>query len=163
MSTRPSFGDIFEIPLPYGCGYGQYLLEENNPKKYCEFVRVFRGVRTARPRDLEVLSQETEQFQSYYPLRWGIKHARVLLIGNAPIPEHLNRIPQLKTYGKFEQKPQGRILSWIIGSGPYPEFIEDSKLTDEQRHMPLAQIISHATLVSRIESGWSQTMSTIDI
>lgn len=163
IGKRPKIGDIFEVAATGGFGYGQYILKYTEPPCWGSFVRVFRGVRAKRPTDWNRLCDEEEQFLVFYPIGSAARSNAVTIVGHGPVPERLKSFPRFKTYGAHEQKPHGRIKSWLFGSGPDVTCIKDEDLTDEQRRMPLCQIITHEVLVDRIESGWTHACNYIDL
>jgi hypothetical protein len=157
MAKRPQFGDIFEIPLLNGYGYGQYLLKHTDPPCYGEFVRIFRGLRSDRLSEWTALNNEPEQFLTFYSLGKAVRDKVVTLVGNADTPDRLKTFPIFKNMGRFDQMPHGRIHTWILGSGMNATILQDSELTPEQRQMPVCQIIGHGLLIQRIESGWTHS------
>ena len=162
MAKRPRSGDIFEIPLPNGFGYGQYLLKHTDPPCYGEFVRVFRGVRSARLNDWISLNNEPEQFLTFYSLGRAVRDGAVTLVGHVDVPARLKAFPQFKSVGRFDQMPHGRIHTWIFGSGMNVTVVQDSELSAEQRQMPIREIIGHGLLIQRLETGWAHSSSFVD-
>jgi len=93
--------------------------------------------------DPSVLADEEERFLALYWLPGAINDSEVEHVGHRDVPT------RFKTWPLFKNHP---ISKWRIWDGVTIET--EDPLKPEHYDLPQFELVSHATLVSRIESGW---------
>jgi hypothetical protein len=151
MAKRPRIGDVFEIPLTHGYGYGQFVLNHREKPVYGPLIRVFEGVFCARPSDLVALANQREQFLTFFPLGAAVARGIVTIVCAAPIPDRLSQFPLFKVYGGINHETR-KATSWYLWDGNQTWRVD--QLTAEQRPLPVKEIINDTLLIERIETGW---------
>lgn len=146
--SKPTVGDLVEIPTPQGFAYAQYTHSE---KLHGHLLRVLPGLFEQRPSDLAKLAAERERFLTFFPLGAALKQGIVVLAGSAPIPPWAVAFPLLRARGGIEPGT-GRVKNWWLWDGKSETRVDE--LSAEQRKLSLAEVMNDTALIDKIVSGW---------
>jgi hypothetical protein len=145
QTIRP--GDVFEIQAADGLAYAQMT---HYHADFGFLVSVLPSFHETRPKDLQAVVDQPEQFRSFYPLDAAVAAKMVHPVGSCDMPEGRRAFPVFRN-GIADRA--GEVAVWWLWDGERQWRAERS--TDELRHLPLEEIINHALLVERLESGWT--------
>jgi hypothetical protein len=139
--TKPTIGDVVEIPLSTGFAYAQYTHEH---EEYGELLRVLPGEFAVRPKDFADLVRDRERYFQFYPLAEAVRHGLVTIAGSEEVPESARQLPL------FRSGERGG--PWWLWDGAREWPVDE--LTPEQRQLSILGIANHKYLIELVETGW---------
>ena len=146
MPRRPKIGDIIEFRVDDSLGYAQFSHWDDN---LGHLLRVFPGIHSERPSDLQALADRDEQFYTFYLLGRGVRSGAVRIVGSASIPNRAQPFPVLRSGGPMGG---GIVAPWFLWDGTR-EWQAES-LTDEVRVLSKKEIVGLPVIVERVKTGW---------
>lgn len=138
---------MVEINVPGGAAYVQVTHEQ---EEFGYLIRALPGLHRSPP-NLGRLVQQSHRWVAFYPVDEAIKRGLVRKIGSYPIPPTARDFPIFLAAGLPDRS--GRVNDWWLWDGRDEKRI--GALRDEQRDLPLREVINHEVLVTRLASGWS--------
>lgn len=150
MTSRARIGDVIEIATSMGLAYVQYSHEN---AEYGSLIRVLPGFFAPRPDDVCAVGQLPETFFTFYPVNAAARRKMISIVGHCQVPASAREFPLMRHASGRD--PVTQEITWWLWDrkGNYASRVE--KLTDEQKHLSVAQISNHAALVEMITSGWT--------
>src|SRR5688572_12842193 len=82
MPKLPKIGDVIEIATSKGLAFAQYT---HQWPRYGGLIRVFDGLFSSRPVNLEMLARRSVQFSTFVPVRAMVNRGIVGIAGNVEI------------------------------------------------------------------------------
>lgn len=140
--TRPTIGDVIEIPTSAGLGYAQY---SHDHASYGELLRVLPGTFDGLPSRLPELVEGVDQFLVFSPLGVAIREGLVRVVATLPVPAHRQAFPVMRS-GGLPGEPR------YLWDGERAVRVRVRR--SSHRRLSHAEIVSHPVLVERIETGW---------
>jgi hypothetical protein len=141
--SRPKLGDIYELRLSKGVAYVQYVLRDAEPMQFGPVIRILPGVFLERIADPNALADQEERFLARYWIPGAVNDGDAVLVGHGEISARFDQWPRFKNHP---------ISKWRIWDSTGVETEDPLKV--EHYDLPLMELVSHPTLVLRIESGW---------
>jgi hypothetical protein len=138
-------GDVFEMDVDDAKAYVQLI---NYHDEYGQLVRVLPGVH--EDGDVESLVGEDDAFLVFFPVDAALKQGILRQVGRYDIPRSRRSFPTFKAPGGITES--GKVLNWWIWDGETERRVDT--LNDEQRDLPVAEIINDTLLRERIKAGW---------
>jgi hypothetical protein len=147
--ARLRIGDVVEVPVSKGLVYAHYT---HRHPEFGALLRVFGDIFTERPSsaDLNTLVRKEPQFITFFPLQAALKHRIVSIAANAEPGEDAKQFPLFRD-GVLNPATK-RVDVWWLWDGEKEWRVGD--LTEEQRKLPMREVINDTLLIERIESGW---------
>jgi len=145
---KPKLGDVLEIPTPRGFAYFQYV---NRDPLYGALIRVLPGCFVKRPQPVSDFVLKPETFFTFFPVSAAVNQGIVAIVANEPIPEAARKMPVMRAAGGIDKG--GKVLNWWILEDERKSMTSD--LSEEQKHLSIAEIVNDTLLVQRIVEGWS--------
>lgn len=147
MAKRIKIGDVVQIPSPRGVGLAHYT---HKHAMYGSVLRVLPGLHDSVPSDLARLVAQRPQFVALFALQAALGQELVDIVGNVEVPEESRRFPLFRAPMRT---PGGGVSAWWLWDGVREWRV--GALTEEQRSLPLREIISLPLLVDRMVAGWT--------
>ena len=152
-------GSIFEIKTARGWNYIQYA----HPSEIgIPLVGVIQEERSSPASSALEIRGFSYRYFVFYQFAEAIKRGDIRFIGVEQIPEEWQEFPILRSPGPTDSN--GKIPFWFIYNVPvtfnYKRLqntdvrFKVSQLTEDQKQLSTTTIISHKTLIERLESGW---------
>lgn len=161
-TKRIKLGAIIEIPVQSGLAYVQYFYKTASSETY---IRVFNEKFQNRPKNFVALANQNEQFITISPIAYDLGDELCRVVGWAPIPERLQKLPLIKQlwgphllpntpyHWRIRDNETGR--SWKVGGETYERHEVGDILPEEYHHLPSNTIMVYESLVDFIECGWT--------
>jgi len=144
-------GDIIEIPTQKGLVYAQYTHEHSESPHFGSLIRVFSDFYDERPEDFNEVAKSQTKFGTFFPLEISVKLKLVTIVANKPIISKSQRFPIFRA--GLRAPKTGRVEVWWFWDGEKEWKV--GEITEDQRKLPIRQIVNYAELVKMIESGWT--------
>jgi hypothetical protein len=148
--AKPRIGDVVEIQTGKGLAYALYTHEH---REYGSLLRVFGRTFSERPDILSSLVVEGPQFETFFPLIAAQRRKIVAIAGTVDVPARLRKFPTFRAPGGISR--DGRVLNWWLWDGEKEWRID--ALNEEQKQLPICEIVNDTLLIERIESGWQSS------
>ena len=145
MAKRPQLGDVFEVKTSKGLAYIQFSIWNT---EWGYLVRVLPGFFDSQP-DLESLVSGRECYVAFVTLNLAIRYGEVQFARRCLVPDNAKRL----TLFRSGNSGSGRIRSWWLWDGT--SSWEVGTLREEQRNLPLKELVTGPALIARLESGWT--------
>jgi len=146
-AKRAKIGDLLEIPTAKGLAYAQYT---HKHEKYGPLLRVFHGLHSSQPEDLNLVPQQKVLFSTFCHVPSAINQGFMSIVKSLPLGEVLEGFPVFRS-GLVE--PNRRVNKWWFWDGEKSWPV--GKISESQKSMPLKEIVTASMLVYRIEHGWT--------
>ena len=143
--ARP--GDILEVSTPRGLAYVHYNARD---PEYGDGIRVLPGFFTTRPADFTALASSPEAYFTFYPVGAAVSQGLVEIVARVPVQPGQGLPAVYRRAGA--RRPEGGVLAWLICEGKKETLVRE--LSEEQRHLPIARIWMHDTLISYLTEEW---------
>ena len=147
---RPRIGDIVEFITPNGYAYAQYTHKHDKPPYWGPLIRILPGIYESPLTDFAQLVQDNERFFIFYPLGAAVSQGLAKIVGHEEVPERYRAFPIFKS--GTPEKNTRKVVTWWLWDGEKEWCV--GTLKPEQYDLPLAEIVGHPILLSRIMSGW---------
>jgi hypothetical protein len=148
VARRIKIGDVVEIPTEKGLAYAQFTHKE---PQWGSLLRVLPGLFTGRPTALVDLVREKPVFLSFFPLQTAVNRKIFEIVANCPIPPDAAQFPLFRAPGWTDKS--GKVLDWWLWDGQKSWQI--GNLTEEQKRLPIKEVINDTLLIERIQDGWT--------
>ena len=146
-SVRSKIGDIFEIKTREGLAYAQYTQESESDGA---LIRVFEGLHEKVPTDLKKIANGFVAFATFFPVQAAIKQGLVRRVGHAEIAPTNKEMPVFR-WG-IPHPLSKKVEQWYLWDGTDHHKIDS--LSEDQRKMPIREIMLMEGLTTAIEEGW---------
>lgn len=148
MAKRVKPGDVVEIPTSKGLAYAQVILKDN---QWGALLRIVPELHKERPSDFSLLLQQAETFKVFFPLGAAVHRGIFEIVANGAIPDSSKGMPVFRSAGHIDRT--GRVHFWWIEDGK--NYHKVGKLSQQQKKLPLLEVINDTLLIERIEQGWT--------
>ena len=148
MAKRIKIGDIIEVSTAKGFAYAQFTHKDT---QWGSLLRVLPGFFADRPTAFQDLARQDAVFVSFFPLQAAIKRKIVQVVANCPVPSDVAQFPLFRAPGWTDKS--GKVLDWWLWDGEKSWQI--GQLTENQKRLPIKEVINDTLLIERIENGWS--------
>lgn len=148
MGHRIRMGDIIEIPTKKGFAYAQFTHKHS---RYGALIRILPGFFETRPSHFTELAQQREIFTSFFPLQAAVNRGIFEVVAHCAIPEKARQFPLFRDGGV--DPTTGKVETWWLWDGEREWKV--GEISQEQRGLPIREIINDTLLIERIESGWT--------
>lgn len=145
---KPNIGDIVEIQTPRGFAYAQYT---HRSPRMGDLIRVLPGVYEQRPSSFDDIVASKERYFVFYPLGAALTQKLVTPVGEAEVPEEIQKFPLMRMAGLPDR--EGKVRDWWLFDGKQER--PAGELTPELVHLSIAEVWGHPLLVDRITEDWS--------
>lgn len=152
MAARAKIGDILEIHTPKGFAYAQVTHVHKEPPNYGHLLRIFDGTYQERPADLNMLINQSVQFQTFFPANAAINQNIVSVIGNAMVPSPWSDFPLFRVKGLVDPLTN-KAKRWGMWDGDVHTML-DRPLTEAEKKLPILGVVNDTMLIERIINGW---------
>lgn len=142
-------GDIFQILTQQGVCYGQYLYRDKELDYVTAVFRDFGDPLTGRKDDFDIYVQQEPQFIMGFPLQTAINRGLFALVGNTPVPSHLDKKFIFRSSSNFGSDN----ATWWFWDGETTTRI-DRPLTEEEKKYPQRSILAAANVLRYIDKNW---------
>ena len=149
LRIRPRIGDVIEITVGSGFGYGQYT---HKHAAYGALLRVLPQVFETRPDDFSWVAVAAPQFLTFFPLGAACSRGIVQIVDTQPLSPEAQVFPLFRTSAGIGNKKG----SWWLWDGSKEWCIGD--LQPGMETLPLRGVINDTLLVERIKEGWRHEM-----
>lgn len=143
--ARP--GDVLEVSTPRGLAYVHYSARD---PEYGDAIRVLPGFFTTRPADFTALASSPKAYFTFYPVGAAVSQGLVEVVARIPVLPGQGLPTVYRRAGA--RRPEGGVLAWLICEGKKETLVWE--LSEEQRHLPIARVWMHDTLVSYLTEEW---------
>ena len=157
MEKKINIGDIIEIKTSKGLAYVQYTHEFTTHPKLGSLIRVLPGIYEKRPKNFKDIASQHATFVIFLTLQHAVDENHVEIVDNQPIPLDAQILPIFRCGIPDPESKKVEVWSiwdskkeWKVGAS-----IEVRNLTDEQKRLPILEIIGDELLAERIVSGWT--------
>jgi hypothetical protein len=146
---RVKTGDIIEIETKKGFAYAIYT---HKNERYGYILQVFKGDYDEPLTNFIDLPKNGIRFAVFFPLQAAINRGIFKIAGNISLPDELKPYPIFRCGGWVDPKTKKMNIWWLrdgektLRIGPI--------LTDEQRRLPILEIINDTMLIHLIETNW---------
>jgi hypothetical protein len=143
IRSRLLGGEILEVPIGAQFGYVQYLGSHRehgdailvNPKLHVRQSSFGAGFFSSG-------------YVTFYPACLAVTQRRAEVVAQSPPPKFPKRYRRPRAV-----LSDGAVESWVIEGG-WRDIVKN-KLSDEERKMPIANVLNHEQLSSQIAKGWT--------
>jgi len=148
---KVKIGDIVEVQTSAGLAYALYAHRHSKPPKYGAMIRVFQQIYASRPTDVAEVTTDRVRFTTFFPLQAAVDKHLVEIVGNVPVPEHLQTFPLFRVAGLANPQTK-RVDNWWLWDGETEWRI--GTLSQEQRKLQIRGVWNYTLLVEQIVHGW---------
>ena len=149
LMTRLRIGDVVEVPVSRGLAYVHYV---SRHPEFGALLRVYGTIYPRRPSapQLATLTQAEPQFVTFFPLQAAVKQGIVSVAGSCEPSSEASRFPLFRD--GVLNPATGQVDVWWLWDGEKEWRV--GSLTEEQRSLPMREVINDTLLIERIECGW---------
>jgi hypothetical protein len=148
VAKRAKVGDVVEVPTDKGLAYAHFTHKD---PQWGSLLRVLPGLFTARPATFTDLVLKDAIFVSFFPLQAALNRGIFEVVTNCPVPPKAADFPLFRAPGWADKT--GKVLDWWLWDGQKSWQI--GTLTEEQRELPIKEVINDTLLIERIQDGWT--------
>lgn len=143
----PNIGSIYELRIPTGLAYLQFVGEVKN---HGPLFRVLNGIykQPLEETDLERIVKLQHQFYTIFPFVGARRQKYARLMTTIPVPASFSDLPPLIN----DQRDLTGAFHIIFSTGQPSLVVKE--LTEEQKDYPEAGVPAADLLGGRIASGW---------
>lgn len=151
-TKRPVCGDVYELPLPNGYGYIQYVGDYKKTTPYLgPLVRVL-CVHYDRPTtNFDAFSDPDGTFVIFFPLGAAVRRGIVRPVCRIEVPPQFTVCPLFKARGASDNST-GEVKLWWLWDGT--DEWREAPLEMEHFDLPLRGIANDTQIIDWIETGW---------
>jgi hypothetical protein len=145
---KPTLGDVFEIEIPRGLAYIQYV---GRSKLYGgELVRLLPGIHRNRPEFFDQILSDGERFFTFIGLRDAVSDGFAKHVYHAELPDRLRVFPLMR-WGTPPPRGGGP-RKWRVFDGEHYGELQD--LTPEMAKLSVTGVPNRTRILQMIESGY---------
>jgi len=143
MRSRLVGGEILEVPVGGRFGYVQFL---GTHREYGDAILVNPALHERQARF--GASFFTGGYVTFYPACDAVTRKLIEVVAQSSPPSIPKRFRRPRATDR-----DGRVESWVIEGG-WRDVVKH-ELSDDERRMPIAGILNHASLSERMTKGWT--------